>query len=601
MFSMALIGILGSLAQWLAWWLRLPSILILLVIGIAIGQSGLGWINPDEMFGDVLFPLVSLAVSVILFEGALTLNFKQIKGIENVVRRMVSVGVIVTWLTISIATHWLLDIGWQLAFLFGSLVVVTGPTVVEPMLRTLNLNKKLSNVLRWEGIVIDPVGAILAVLVFNFIVANLKGAEGWLVVAQSFGMILLVGTLLGVASGWLLSQILKRHLLPEFLHNVFVLTLVFITFSAAHTLAHESGLLAVTVMGMWLANQKDIDITEILHFKKSLTILLISGLFVVLAARLQISQLIDLGWAAVMLLVVIQFLARPLKIALSTWQSDLTLKEKATLAWIAPRGIVAAAVSALFALRLEQLGVENAPLLVSMTFMVIIGTVVFQSMTTGWLARKLGVANPNSNGVLIIGGNPVALLVAEAVKKEGFDVIVTDSNWRNIHDARMKGIRSYFGNPVSAHADHHLDLVGIGQLFALSMNHDLNLHAVNRYKSEFGYTKTYMLAEQSDGNQHEKHSISRKGKARVLFDREVNYDRLSGMVQRGWRIKTTTLTDSYGIEQYQAAHPEAVVMFALNPNDGTMRVVTNPHELEFLKAKWKVMALSPPQENTESS
>ncbi|TDR23688.1 sodium/proton antiporter (CPA1 family) [Marinicella litoralis] len=597
MLAIAVIGILGSLAQWLAWWLKLPSILLLLLLGIVLGKPVTGIIDPDLLFGDLLFPMVSLAVSVILFEGALTLNFSQIRGLESVVRRMVTVGMLVTWLTIALATHWLLDLPWLLSLLFGSLVVVTGPTVIVPMLRILKLNKKVSNVLRWEGIVIDPLGALLAVLVFNFIVSSQDGAAGLLDVAMDFGWIMLVGGLLGAVAGAFMGLVLRRHWLPEYLHNVFTLTLVFAVFAVSDLLAHESGLLAVTVMGMWLANSKNTPIEDILNFKESLTVLLISGLFIILAARLDLEQFLQIGWLSIVLFLVIQFVARPLKIFVSTWGSDLTLKEKVILSWIAPRGIVAAAVSALFALKLEQQGYAEASLMVSLTFMVIIGTVVFQSATAGFLAKKLGVSSAESKGILMVGSNPVAVAIAEVLNKHGFDCLLTDSHWRYIKDARMKDIKTYYGNVVSEHADHHLDLIGIGKLMAVSMNTDLNLLAAARYKNEFGVAHMFLLSNDEKPKEDNKHAISLEGKARHLFSKEVTYAKLASALAQGGQIKTTLLTEEFGHEAYLAKHGKNVIpMFGISPDGKTLRVFTRAESIEKLSTDWKIIGLIRQQE-----
>ncbi len=592
MLVIALIGILGSIAQWLAWWLKLPSILLLLTIGIILGQSFIGVINPDQLFGNLLFPFVSLAVSVILFEGALTLKFHEIKGLESVVRKMVTVGMLVTWLTVGIASHYLLELSWSLALLFGSLVVVTGPTVIVPMLRTLKLNSKLANVLRWEGIVIDPLGALLAVLVFQFIMASHQGNAEWVVVIKAFFWILFIGSFFGALAGAFLALILRRHWLPEYLHNVFVLTLVFATFATTNALAHESGLLAVTVMGMWLANCKNTPIEDILHFKESLTILLISGLFIILAARADLTQLLQLGGSAIALFFVVQFVARPLKILVSTWGSDFNWKEKIALSWIAPRGIIAAAISALFALRLEQEGVQQASLLVSLTFMIIIGTVVFQSVTARVLTVKLGVANPESKGIFIIGSNPVAIQFAEALNKQGFEAVVSDSHWRYIREARMKGIRTYYGNPVSEHADHHLDLVGVGKMLGLSMNNDLNLLAANRYKSEFGIANTFILNKEEKNKNSDKHSASKQGKALILFDQGMTYQKLASQLANEWQIKTTNLTENYLLKDLTNDQPEAVLLFGINPSGKVLKVITDQKQTDFLKEGWKVMSLT---------
>jgi len=597
MLAIAAIGILGSLAQWLAWWLKLPSILLLLLLGIVLGKPITGLIDPDLIFGNLLFPMVSLAVSVILFEGALTLNFKEIRGLESVVRRMVTIGMLVTWLTIAFATHLILDLPWLLSLLFGSLVVVTGPTVIVPMLRILKLNKKVANVLRWEGIVIDPIGALLAVLVFNFIISSQQGAAGILDVVFDFGWILLVGGVLGALAGSFMGVVLRRHWLPGYLHNVFTLTLVFAVFAVSNQLAHESGLLTVTVMGMWLANSKNTPIEDILNFKESLTMLLISGLFIILAARLDLAEFLKIGWLSLVLLLVIQFVARPLKILVSTWGSDLTVNERLVLSWIAPRGIVAAAVSALFALKLEQQGYSEANLLVSLTFMVIIGTVVFQSATAGILAKKLGVANPESKGILMVGSNPVAVAIAEALNEHGFECLLTDSHWRYIKDARMKKIKTYYGNVVSEHADQHLDLIGIGKLFAVSMNKDLNLLAATRYKNEFGLANVFILNSEERKKDDHKHGVSKEGIARHLFSKDVTYAKIASMLAQGAQIKTTLLTNEFDYQAYLAKHGKNVIpMFGVSPDGKRLRVFTREESIEKLSVDWKVIGLVKQQE-----
>lgn len=601
MLAIAVIGILGSLAQWAAWWLKLPSILLLLLLGIVLGKPVTGLIDPDLIFGDLLFPMVSLAVAVILFEGALTLNFSQIRGLESVVRRMVTIGMLVTWLVIAAATHFILDLSWQMSLLFGSLVVVTGPTVIVPMLRILKLNKKVANVLRWEGIVIDPLGALLAVLVFNFIISSQGAAAGLLDVALDFGWILLIGGVLGGLAGSVLGLVLRRHWLPDYLHNVFTLTLVFAVFALSDYLAHESGLLTVTVMGMWLANSKNTPIEDILNFKESLTILLISGLFIILAARLDLQEFLQIGWLSILIFLVVQFVARPLKILLSTWGSDLTFKEKVVLSWIAPRGIVAAAVSALFALKLEQQGYSEANLLVSLTFMVIIGTVVFQSATAGFLAKKLGVSNAESKGILLVGSNPVAIAIAEALNKHGFECMVSDSHWRYIKEARMKDIKTYYGNVVSEHADHHLDLIGVGKLLAVSMNRDLNLLAATRYKNEFGMANVFVLSNEEKNKDEKKHAVSREGKARPLFSKKVTYAKLASLLAQGAQIKTTLLTEEFGYEDYLEKHgKKAIPMFGVSPDGKLLKVLTRREALEKLEPEWKIIGLISVDTNSSS-
>lgn len=321
------IGAAALLSQWLAWRLRLPAILFLLLSGIVAGPL-LGWLDPDEMFGPLLFPLVSLAVALILFEGSLTLHFSEWKEIGTVVHRMVTIGALSTWGVIALAAHYLLDFSWEMALLFGTLTLVTGPTVIVPMLRVVRPKAAVANILRWEGIVIDPIGALLAVVVYSFIISSGEG-DGWLHSLQTFGGVILCGSLFGILGGWALGIVLRRHWLPDYLHNLATLAAVLGVFIASNRVMHESGLLAVTLMGMGLANMKGVDVRQILHFKENLSVLLISGLFILLAARLDINALLGLGPAALLVLLLIQFVARPLNVALSTWGSPLSWRERA--------------------------------------------------------------------------------------------------------------------------------------------------------------------------------------------------------------------------------------------------------------------------------
>ena len=597
--TLAVLGVLGSLAQWFAWWVKLPAILFLLLIGILIGPV-FGWFDPNAVFGDLLFPIVSLSVSVILFEGSLTLKFREIKGLENVVRNMVTVGVLVTWSIITIATRYLMGFEWPLALLFGALVVVTGPTVIVPMLRTVRPTARIANILRWEGIMIDPVGALLAVLVFEFIISSQHGEAGLGHVFVSFGKTLAAGILLGGLSGQALGYALRHHWIPEYLHNVLTLTLVFAVFAGANLLQEESGLLAVTVMGVWLANMKNVPIDDILNFKESLSMLLISGLFIILAARLTPAQLDDMGWAAVGIFLVIQFIARPIKVWVSTLGSTLIWQERALLAWIAPRGIVAAAVSALFALRLEEAGFEQAPLMISLTFMVIIGTVVLQSATARPLAKWLGVAEPEPRGLLIIGANPVARAIAMALKEQDYRVLLTDSHWPNINKASMEGLEAFWGNAISQRADRSLDLVGIGHLLGLSQNDHLNVLGAQRYASEFGRNNIFTLPPGKDKGNSEIHVAATEQRGNMLFGEKAAYGKLASIIAKDGKIKATLLTDEFTFEKYTETHQKKVIpLFAISSR-GSLKFFGDAEHPLRTSSGWTIIGLFENEETTDT-
>ena len=588
LFVVASIGLIGIACQWLGWWVKLPAILFLLLAGILIGPV-LGWVDPDRMFGNLLFPFVSLGVAVILFEGSLTLKFRDIRGLERVVRRLVSVGLLVTWAVIALAAHWAVGFEWPIALLFGAVVVVTGPTVIVPMLRTVRPNARIAEVLRWEGILIDPIGALLAVLVFDFIVAS----SGGMAIAHTltaFFAIILIGTASGALAGQLLGMMLRSHWVPEFLRSVTTLVVVCGVFAGANALHNESGLLAVTVLGVWLANMRGVPLDDVLDFKESLSVLLISVLFILLAARLRFYELQALGAGAVVVFVVIQFVARPLKVLAATAGSTLRWNERALLAWIAPRGIIAAAISALFAPRLAELGFAQAHLLVPLTFSVIIGTVVLQSATAGALARLLGVAEPEAKGIFIVGANPVARAIGKALHDAGLRVLLADGYWESISAARELGLRAYFGNPVSGLADRQLDLVGFGRLLALSPQHEMNALAVLRYRPEFGRGAVHRLASQQEKEAGPRFT-ARGVPEPVLFGEPVTYAELSGALGRGGEIRATTIDDELSWEKFVAQQPRAIPLFLIDDRE----------QLQFFqvgaklapKKGWRVHALHP--------
>ncbi|NJN45363.1 MAG: sodium:proton antiporter [Candidatus Competibacteraceae bacterium] len=585
----ALIGLLGISAQWLAWRLQVPAIVFLLLIGLVAGPVT-GLIQPNELFGELLFPLVSLGVAVILFEGSLTLKLEEIKGHGNVVTHLVTIGVFMTWLSTGAITWWLLDISAEIAFLFGAVVTVTGPTVIVPLLRSVRPVASVANILRWEGILIDPIGALLAVLVFEFIVTGQQeGHTVWI-----FAKALLIGGGAGVGGALLLAHALRRHMLPEYLHNVATLVWVLSVFTVANTLQHESGLLAVTVMGMLLANLRQVQTDEILGFKESLSLLIISMLFIVLAARVELYQLLSLGSNALLILAALMLLVRPLVVGLSSIGAGLNWREKALLAWIGPRGIVAAAVSAVFALQLESEGYPEAPLLVSLTFMVIMGTVVIQSATARPMACWLRIAEPEPRGLLIVGGNRVAQAIATALAEQGLHVLLADNDWQHMRAARMKNLATYFGHIVSQHADQHLDLIGIGRLLALSRQPSLNALACVRYRTEFGSGNVFFLTapEEETAVRPEKRSVTLRFNGRRLFGVEVTFNRLATLLEEGAEIRATPLTDTFNFDAYRQRYGgDAIPLFALDDKD-QLHIFTDDQTLSP-NPGWRVIGLIP--------
>lgn len=566
--TLALLGIVSLFCQWLGWKLRLPAILPLLLAGLLLGPA-LGLLNPDELFGDLLFPIISLGVAVILFEGSLTLNFKEIKSHGRMVTSLVTVGAAITWACVTLASYLLVGFSWEIAMLFGALVVVTGPTVIVPMLRSVRPTSKLASILRWEGIVIDPLGALIAVLVFEYIAFSSESGNH---VLTALGLMLSIGFGLGALSGYLVGIVLRKNLLPHYLQNTAVLTIVLAVFVGSNLLQEESGLLTVTVMGIWLANMRGVDIADILEFKETLTVLLISALFILLAARLDSAAVLDLGFGGLGLLLVVMFVARPVSVWVSALGSSLKSADKWFLSWVAPRGIVAAAVSSLFAIKLENLGYAGAEHIVPLVFLVIIGTVVVQSLTAASWAKWLGVSAGSNQGLLIFGASRFSRELAKVLQGKQFRVVLADTNWDNIRLARMDNIPVYFGNPASEHAETYLDLTGIGRVFIISPYRQLNPLVNFHFQDVYGVNKVFGLNNSEPGSA--RHQMSETYvKQLSLFGEQVSYAKLSSLVARGAVIKTTNITENFTFDHFQQRYGDGALPL-LYIKDKKLHVIT---------------------------
>ncbi|MGC9515511.1 cation:proton antiporter, partial [Methanocrinis sp.] len=463
---------LGIVAQWLAWRLGLPSILVLLIFGLGAGPIT-GLLDPDQILGPLLVPMVSLSVAVILFEGGLNLKIGELREIGTVVRNLITVGVLVTWVGSTIAAHLILGLDPYIAILFGSILVVTGPTVILPMLLQVRPNGRVGNVAKWEGIMNDPIGAMLAVLVFQAIA---MGGAGSATTATILGIMntVFVGVLVGVAGEVLLIQFLKRYWIPDYLQNPVALMMVVAVFTISEQFQIESGLFAVTLMGVALANQRAVAVKHIIEFKENLRVLLISALFIVLAGRLSIADLEYIDGYSLLFLGVLMLIVRPAAVIISTWGARLRWQELVFLSWMAPRGIVAASVSSVFALRLAEIGFGQAELLAPLTFFVIIGTVAVYGIGAAPLACWLGLATSNPQGVLIVGAHPQARRIALALQRAGVKVLIVDSNYSQISQAYEAGLPTYHGNIMADHVLEEIDLEGMGYLMALTSNDKAN-------------------------------------------------------------------------------------------------------------------------------
>jgi len=584
LMALAALGLLSILCQWSAFRLKVPAILPLLLVGLLLGP-GLEWLQPDPLLGDLLFPIVSLAVAVILFEGSLTLRFSDLEGQDRLITLMVTVGMLITFAIGALAAYWLLDLSAGLSALLGALVVVTGPTVIAPLLRSVRLKPKLATLLHWEGILIDPIGALLAVLVYEYL--SVRQGLAWEHALGAFGLTVLTGILAGALAGFLLAQALKRRIFPHYLETVAVLTLMLAAFAISNEMMHESGLLTVTVMGIWLANTRGIDLDPIIEFKETLSILLISALFLLLAARLTRADIAQVDGAALLWLAVLVLIARPVAVFICSIGSGLKLKERWMIGWVAPRGIVAAAVSSLFALKLADQNLVGTERLVPLVFLVIIATVVMQSLFTSPMARWLDLKAPPRNGFLVFGANPLARTIASALARYDIPVLLSDTNWESLRQARMQDLPVYYGNPTSEHADATLDLSLVNRLLVLAPYHRMNAEVAYHYQDRFGADKVYRLPEPVRDNSPRRRRVERH---QSLFGEEAYFGKLSSLVAQGAQVRATKLSDSYGWEDYQANQgKKGLPLFAFD-KERKLRVFTAQAPFEPGPG-WEVLAL----------
>lgn len=594
MYAFYLASVIGFavLAQWLAWSLRVPAILILLLTGLALGAWPAAP-SPDALLGNLLFPIISLSVAVILFEGALTLRLKDLKGIGHVVRNLCSIGVLATFTVIALAAKLIMDLDWRVAILLGAVLTVTGPTVIAPMLNIIKPKKEIDKILRWEGILVDPIGALFAVLVFEGVTLAQQG-DLMSHTLLALGKTLLCGVLIGIIMGYLTTQLLRRKWLPYELHKFGVLAIVLLTMTFSNHLSEESGLLAVTILGIWLANQDDLEIDAILEFKEDLSVILISALFILLAARLNLDALQMLGPKVLLLVLVVQFIARPACIFLSTFRSGLSFKEKLLLSWIAPRGIVAAAVASVFALSLQEYKVPDADALVPLVFSVIIATVVLQSLTSSWITRKLKLRQPERKTLLIIGANALARAIGKALCEHNIPVYLCDPAWENYKLARVAGLPCYYGNAHSEQAERYLPQQEIRYVLALSPSRQQNALGVQHFGHVFKEERVFSLPP--GDMESKKNRDSTKVRARqILFGKEVTYSRLRNLLENGGKIRATRLADAFTWQDFLNTNPDAIPLFLLNEH-GLMKIMTDDIHPQPVAGNI-VLSLSPAKEN----
>ena len=556
MLELAGIIILGIIAQWAAWRLKLPAILPLILIGLFVGpistllsEDGTKWIEPlwngtKGLFpGDGLYYFVSLAISIILFEGGLTLKRSEIRTIGPVITKLITIGSAVTFFLAGAAAYFIFGLSLKISFLFSALIIVTGPTVISPILRNIPLKKDVSSVLKWEGILIDPIGALVAVLVFEFISVG-EGQQYTKTALIEFGKILLFGTTFGFTFAHGLAFAIKKKLIPHYLLNVVSLSVVLLVFVESDIFAHESGLLAVVVMGMVLGNMNLPNIKELLYFKESLSVLLISILFILLSANINIEDLQLLyRWETVALFAIVVFVIRPIGVFLSTQGSDLKMNERVFISWVGPRGIVAAGIASLFGSKLLLKGEPGAEYITPLVFMIVLGTVLLNATTARIFAKMIGVFLKKSDGILIVGASEVSRLIARYLQANNRHVVLLDSNGNSVRMAKELDLEAIEANIYSDDITDNIELNHVGYVMALTGSSEINNYAMSRFRKQFGENGSFRLISKREMD--EPASIPKEG----LFSTTDDYINITEVARKYPTIQEVSVNSQ---EEYKA-------------------------------------------------
>ncbi|TVP64021.1 MAG: sodium:proton antiporter [Nodularia sp. (in: Bacteria)] len=527
----------GITAQVLAAYFRLPSIVLLLLLGILLGSDGLGVLHP-HVLGSGLEVIVALATAIILFEGGLNLDIQELGRVSVSLQLLVTLGTLITLIGGSMAAHWLGEFPWNIAFLYGSIIVVTGPTVISPLLKQINVDRQVATILEGEGVLIDPVGAILAFVVLDTI---MNGDADPINAIIGLLMRLGIGAAIGGAGGYLMSLIFKRanFLSPE-LKNLVVLAILWGLFTVAQTIRSESGVMTTVIAGAVFANSSVPEERSLRSFKGQLTILSVSVLFILLAADLSIASVFALGWGSVWTVLVLMFVVRPINILCCTWNSNLNWRQKLFLSWVAPRGIVSASVASLFAISLTQRGINGGDAIKALVFLTIITTVVCQGLTAGTFAKWLRITSKDATGAVIVGCNPLSLLIARFFQERGETVVMIDTDPERCEQAAAQDIRVISSSALDVSVLEEAGLASMGTFLAMTNNGEVNFVLAQRAAEEFSPPRVLaVFPRKPQANASNNHKVS-QAFATELVIKTWNEYLNDGRVKLG----TTTLNDS---------------------------------------------------------
>jgi NhaP-type Na+/H+ or K+/H+ antiporter len=585
---LALLVLVGMAAQWLGWRLRVPTLVLLILAGLLAGPV-LGIIRPSEDLGEAFQPLVRLAVAVILFEGGLTLRWSELRQAGRGVVRLITVTMLLSWLLGVSAGHWIAGLSWPVAVVLGAIMVVTGPTVILPMLRQARLRRRPAAYLKWEGIANDPAGAVLAVVAFEYFVGAGRSSVTESLVELLLG--LTAAGVLGVGAGWLVGRAFRAGAVPEYLKGPAALAVALGVYAVANLVLDEAGLVAATLMGLVLGNMGLPGMEEIRRFKAYATVLLVSTLFLLLTADLDPAIMQQLDWRSAVFLAAMVLVVRPLAVSLATIAAGMTWQERVLVAWIAPRGVVAAAVAGVFGPALAAEGYPGAEQLLPLAFALILITVVLHGLSIEWLGRRLGLGAPSRGGLLIAGASAWSKGLAVCLHAQGVPLLVADASRHRLGSLRYQGVPVYYGELVSEHAAASLELGEIETLLAATDNDAYNALVCAHYAPDLGRQAVFQLAPEESSEQMRP---APEARGRIAFSDALRFEDLQQRWYQGFGFQTARITPEYDRDAFLSdLPPDALPLAVIDDRDRvrlleageTLRVASGSRVVWYGRAK----------------
>ncbi len=551
-------------AQWLAWRSKLPAILLLSVAGILVGPV-FGWVNPQEELGDLVRPLIGLSVAVILFEGSLNLRFFELRKIAPLLIRLLGLAVPLAAIFGMLAAYFIGGFSWPIASVLGCLLVVTGPTVIVPLLRHAKLNARVASILRWEGIINDPIGALLAVLVFEFLLFAQQGASLWAILPLLI-LSLVASALVAFSLAHLTRWLFGRRLMPEYLKVPFVLSIVLGSYGLANRLQPESGLMMATFLGIAFGNQKFPEIDELRRFKESISLLLLTLVFVILTASIEPDLLLSLDIKGILFLAAMLFLVRPAAVLFSTLKSKISWKERLFVGWIAPRGIVAAAVAGIFGPELVDHGYVDGAQILPLVFTFIFVTVIIHGLTVKPLAKCLGLASEQGHTLLVVGASPWSVSLVDFLNDHNVHALLADKGNRSLRRARHKGLSVYEGEVLSDAIEEDLDLTQFNAILAVSDNDAYDALVCTRFANEMGWQSVFQLAFETSELMGQQ-TYAKHMRGQFAFAKEVKLESLMAKFYQGWKFRILPKEDVSSEDQTRVFDKNLPLM-VIHPKKG---------------------------------